>query len=280
MKRILVPTDFSLNADNALNYALKMATALKSELIVMHCYNVDASPANYDEEEIKLKRHSDIYLKVAETKIKNAGNIPYKLLSLKGTVVDSVVNAIKNEMPDLIIMGTKGESNLTSVIFGSNTGNVIAKAECPVIAVPEGASFGVIKKITFATDYRTSDFGALKKLLEIAKPFHAQLNILHVNTDRQSTDNEVKLMDTFMKQANKVLDYNSLSFQIMEGDDLITVLTDYLDNGGCDLLVMSSHQRNWWDKLFGHSFTNDMIYNMSVPVMAVYHNKKADINLY
>ena len=205
--------------------------------------------------------------------IEHAGKIKYECVSLQDLAVDGILSIAEEKEVDLIIMGTKGAKGLTEIIMGSNTASVIEKAKCPVIAIPKGVRFKQIKKITYASDYHKSDIGALKKLLEIAKPFNAQINILHVSSIE--LEKEKDLMKKFMAEVNDKIDYFNLSFQILGGDDVEKELENYLQEDNCDLLVMATHHRDLMDRIFGKSFTKKMAFHTKIPLMA-FHYKKAE----
>ena len=281
MKRILVPTDFSANAENALYYAIEMAKKEKAIIILFHAYQLNDDGT--DSLENLRKRNNEqakIKLQSLTTIIEHAGGIKYECDIKEGNVVDSVLKAVTQTNSDLIIMGTKGESNLADIIFGSNTANIINKAKCPVITIPECSSFKTIKKITYATDYRSSDVLALKKVLEIASSYKAQLNILHIAEENESPENEKKLMERFMKEVNATISYNNLSFQMMAASDIEDKLREYLESGSTDLLVMSTHERGLLNILFGRSLTREMTYNNNTPVMAFHYNNESAVKLF
>jgi len=285
MKTILVPTDFSKNASYALNYAIELAKQENAKLILLHAYHIDYTnsyvPANLIEKEIQeAEQKSNAHLKTLTTKVTHAGNIKCEYISTQDFAVDAILSTIKEKNIDLVVMGTKGASGLTEVIFGSNTAKVIEKATCPVIAVPENALFKTIKKITYASDYHNSDMEALKKVLELAKPFKAQLNVLHITEKKHLTGDEKQKMQKFMDEVQKKIKYNNLSFQVLHGEDIEQKLEEYLEDESTDLLVMSTHHRNLLDKLFNTSITKKLAFHTKVPLMAFHYKKKESLIIY
>ncbi len=185
-----------------------------------------------------------------------------------------ILDAIKNENVDLVVMGAKGEGTFANTIFGNTASKVIAKAECPVIAIPAGVSFQPIKKITYATDYKNGDLYALKKVLEIAKPFGAQINVLHVSTESESPLTERYLMEKFMKEVNSQISYFNLSFQMMHGDNIEEELRKYIDAKSADLIVMSTHHRQFFDNIFKPGLDQKIANKTNIPLMVFHFNKK------
>jgi len=277
MKTILVPTDFSENAANALNYAIELAKREKASLLLLHVFHLDPKgthlPLTLIEEDVKQEElKSNVKLKSLCTKVAHAGNVKCEILSKLDLAVDGILATAEEKAVDLIVMGTKGASGLTEVVFGSNTARIVEKAHCPVIAVPEGASYNPIKRMTFTTLYAKSDIPALVQLVEIAKAYDAQINVLHIAVGE--SDEAKAEMKKFMEEVNEKVNYNNLSFQLLYGLDVEEELEKFLRAEATDLLVMSTHKRDLLDKLFGKSLTKKMTYHSKVPVMAFHYKKK------
>jgi len=277
MKTFLVPTDFSDNAENALFYAVELAKREQAKIILFNAYTI--SDEDLAGQTLKAHKRSEERLKSLGTKIEHAGGVEYECISKQGAAVKQILDFIKNVNVDLVIMGTKGESNFSKVIFGSNTAHIVEKSACPVIAVPEGASYEPIKKMTYATNYLDSDILALKEVVELAKPYNAQVNILHIANKDQSPDEERAMMEKFKKEVEGKIEYNNVSFQMLSGENAEQELKEYLDAGSTDMLIMSTHYRTLWDKMFRSSLTNQMAYNSPVPLMAFHYNKEAAVKL-
>lgn len=281
MKTILVPTDFSENAENALYYAIELAKREAANILLLNAYNVNYEASETEESDLaEAIAISNTKLKGMAVKIEHAGGIRYELMSIAGSPVNAILSAIKEKKVDLVVMGSRGETNLFSVVFGSTTANVMSKADCPVIAVPLEASVAPIKKITYATNYHQSDIRALQKLQEIAKPYSAQVNLLHISSDDVSPVEEKLMMENFMKEVTGKMDYTNLSFQLLCSNDLTNELREYIEGGNTDLLVMSTHHGGIIDKLFGESITREVSKFSTIPIMSFHHNKHAAVKIF
>ena len=275
MKTFLVPTDFSSNAENALYYAIDLAKKDKAKIILLHTYVINY-PVSYTSVDLitterkEALEYSEQQLKAESMKIEHAGNIEYECVSDENSPVDGILNIIKEREIDLVIMGTKGKSNFANNIFGSNTATVIEKADCTVFAIPEDAAFKTIKKITYATTYNYNDLYPLKKVVEMAKLYSAQVNVLHIfeTSKIESQKEEKEKMKLFMNEANSKINYNNMSFQLLEGETVEDTLEDYINNDSTNMLVLSTHHRGFFKRLFGKSITRHMAYNSTVPLMA------------
>lgn len=283
MRTILLPTDFSVDAETALNYAIEMAGKAKMKIVLLHVYHVPPVKAHAstlaNEQEIKAEEANFLSrLKQLQTRIDHAGGIISECKVRMDLAVDGILKEAAEVKADLIIMGTKGASGLREVFFGSNTARIIEQAGCPVIAIPVEAKFRGIRHITYAGDYNKSEIKALKKLVDLARSFNAQLNILHIYTKDEPTAMEA--MREYKLIAEKELDYGNLSFQLLHGERVEEGLEEFTKSGATDLLVLSTHKRDLIDRLFGSSITKRLAYHTTVPLMAFHYKKKESVILF
>jgi nucleotide-binding universal stress UspA family protein len=278
MKTILVPTDFSKNAENALHFAIALAKQQHATLILLHAYQmpVAVSPVPFNLlilEKEEAKQDATNKLRTLSAQIDHAGGVLYEYLLEEGDAIDIISNTVKEKNIDLIVMGSKGASGIAGVIFGGVATSVIEKASCPVMAIPESTSLTKpIKKITYATDYQKNDTRIIAKIIELAEPIRAQVNIIHISKDGISSDEESKLMSQFMKKVNDVISYNNLSFQMLHGQDVEEQLEKYIADNSTDVLILSTHHRSFFDRLFENSITKDLTLKATIPLVAFHYN--------
>lgn len=274
MKKILVPTDFSESASNALNYAIELAKRESSEIVLLHTYHVHYTSlygANATDV-VNSKEDADAKLHAQALKIEHAGSIPYEMISREDLAVDAILNVIEEKKIDLVVMGTKGASGLKEVFVGSNTARVIQRAPCPVIAIPEGVPVKDISRISYATDYRHADLFALPALLEIAVPFEAEIKFVHVASKENGHQGNV--MNMFLSEVARRTDYKKISSDVIHGEDVVIALEEYLEAGKTDLLVLATHQRHLMDKLFERSITQKLAYHAHTPLLVLHYQKE------
>lgn len=281
MKTILVPTDFSKNADNALRYAVELAKKGNYKIILLHAYHISFVgpfiPTAVVESEIKAAEAE------ANSKLRGlcmdtilSGKVRCEYVSWHGQPVDAVMNTIKKKKADIVIMGTKGASGIKEVIIGTNAAEIVEKASCPVIAVPENAIFKGLKKIVYATDYHNSDISALKNVMGIAGVFNSEISVIHVCDGEYTPYSEKGLLKSFEEKVRKGIHYPNISFHLAHGKHTSEILTKYAGGRSTDLLVMSTHYRTLGDKLFNRSVTKKMAYHTKVPLMS-FHLKEEPV---
>jgi nucleotide-binding universal stress UspA family protein len=279
MKTILVPTDFSSNANNALDYAIAFAKKEKAKIILLHTFHItyminpDIPQQLVAEQVFATEEMANSKLKLLCEKVEHKGKVKCEFLNKQGLTVDMILSTAEEIKPDIVIMGTRGASGIKEIILGSTTADVIEKVKCPVIAVPEQASFHQIKNITYATDYHTNDIEAIKKLVDISKLFNPYITVLHVSDKALTHKSEEEKLEELKEKVNHKIKYDKIFYKLVYGQDLVKVLTKHIKGESPDMLVMSMHSRNLFDKLFGTSFTKKVAYHTRIPLMA-FHSKQ------
>ncbi|MEX0291583.1 MAG: universal stress protein, partial [Flavobacteriaceae bacterium] len=159
MKNILIPTDFSQNAWNALEYAAKLFKDVPCTFHILHIGDLKDSDIKGNflvmplkQVEVKIKQELDHLFERIKQLPENR-NHHFIALQEYGNILNTVRKKVEDNNIDLIVMGTKGASGVKKTIVGSNTGDVITKIQCNVLVVPEKAHFVLPKHIAFPTDY-------------------------------------------------------------------------------------------------------------------------------
>ncbi len=186
MKRILIPTDFSPCAKNALRVGAEVARSTGSEILLLH---VLYSPLLE-----KLPAHIAEYpeIKKAVTSIETSLNKELKSPALKGITVNTkieigtpaplILSIARSWKPDMIIIGSHGQEESTHPFVGSNAQKVLRGADCPVLSVKPDQSLRDSRKLIFASNFEEGTTRSFNKILEIAKALGASIQLLHINT--------------------------------------------------------------------------------------------------
>jgi len=141
IKKILVPTDFSANADKGIDYACTMAKTFGAAVIVLHVsappfyqagYGI--SPETITEMQQNIEQAIEEQLeKVRERLSGSAAEVTVR--TTEGIAAVEIVETAKREGVDLIIMATHGHTGVKHFFLGSTTEKVVRTAACPVLTV-------------------------------------------------------------------------------------------------------------------------------------------------
>ena len=277
MKRILFPTDFSEASKNAFVYALKLADAIKAEVITLHAYelpqlNVGRLPNTIKEvyDNIELENFDDfkgqipVLRDIAEKY--HLGHVKLTNILKHGDIIWTIKNVVKEEHIDYVVMGTKGATGLKETFLGSNTGSVITEVDTVVIGVPEQSEFVGINNIVFTTRFREKDLKAIRKLLPLAELFGAKIHCLYIKT-KKSDVNPVVIEDwKFLLKDENVI------FHTVESEHVKDSILNFIDSYNVDMLAMLNYKRGFFEELFKQSLTQKLSYHVQIPILALHEN--------
>jgi len=271
IKKILFPTDFSEMSRMAYSYCLDIAREFGAAIDVLHVYKIDfgvlpvqGPMANQMVEErqrnTNLKLGAFAYLQESDNQSLIDG-LDISAFAVVGLAEDEIASYSKNNDVDLIIMPTKGEHNVLEVLFGSVTTSTVAKAECPVLVVPEGTQYSEIKNIAYATDFSTTNIGRVDAPIQLAELFGASLHYVHIYTEEEATAEQIEKLLTVGRDKVKV------HFHQLKGSTVQDGMEDFLDVEKIGLLMTFSPPKNFFERLFRLSTTRYMVENISVPLL-------------
>lgn len=276
MKSILVPTDFSENAENAITYAAEMNLKINGKIILFHSYLVPVpvtdiafSMAMIDDNEVRQAAKSTL------NKLKITYEILYPGMEFEtdlseGIADTEIVTEEKLSKCDLVIMGTHGKSGLQEFFIGSNTVSVINKSICPVISVPDNAKMRGLKKIVFATDFASNDFKNVFEIVEHARNFNSHIELLHISTGQSDQLIEKSKLIELQQRIINESKYPDISINLLPDKNSFQGLNSYLEEYNPDLLAISTRDRSFVDKYFDRSLTKKMVHHSHIPLIALH----------
>jgi nucleotide-binding universal stress UspA family protein len=277
MKRILVPTDFSLNAEKALEYALHLGSHFSSEIILLHSWELPHQKSAMfvsTQDLIKEKAENDLN----ELKDKIALRFPDLKIStmvMMGDAAASIKTAAKNKGADYIVMGTKGASGLKKIFMGSITTDVLEDAPCPVMAIPEKAEFRNIKNIGYATDLSSYKLQDALKTIPLAKIFNAKIVIIYISINHEQ--NEQIQFEEFIKRFKNITEYENIEPYFSSGNDVVKNLQKFMDEKNIDILSLTRRKRDFYEDLFHTSVSKEIAYSSTIPLI-IYQGEENLVN--
>lgn len=278
MKKILVPTDFSPNADRAIDYAVRIAKLNQATLYIIHAcdhlYEVDMENV-LSKEEYNKKQTEEAFgkLEMIRQSIEETEQVLVGIKLYSGTVTDTIVVAAEEHNADLIILGTLGISGIRDRIFGSKTAYVISNSSIPVLAIPIEYDWSPPAKFLLAINRFNEVNEILNPVFDLAGVFKAEL-LITVFTDNENEESSEYLEDE--KKINSATDklkatYGNLVIRSehLSGRNFEDSINDYIEENSIDLLAMTTHKRTLIGSIFNRSLTRKMSYHTKVPILAI-----------
>lgn len=275
MRDILIPTDFSDNAINAIKYALELFKYERSVFHFLHTYedriynNPELTRDNLQALESEI--HADVEAKFAETlaivkKLSPNPRHEYRVVAANNSLVDEADKLVEAHNVDLIVMGTRGETNDPKVVFGSHTLQVLKYVQCPVLAIPEHYKYTQPKQVLFPTNllipYKRRE---LKLLCQMVAPYRAKIDILYVSkSNKLSLRQEDNL--SFLKD---VVSKNDITVITEHQHDVTKAIENHLDKNKTDMLVMVNTRQSFFETMLMQSPIAKMTLHVGIPFLVM-----------
>lgn len=272
MKRILVPVDFSKEAEYAAKVAASIAKRTDSEIILLHMLELPVNiidPAEISS--INTGPQALFYMKQAHEKFDNFIQKPF----FKGIkVVESIqfsmafagiIDESKKHKIDLIVMGSQGASGLQEMFIGSNTEKVVRRSTVPVLVVKSNGMEFDIKNIVFASDFKKESKKTFPKVMEFANLFGAKFHFLYVNTIHNF--NTTKAIEERMQNFIKDFDLKDYKKVIYNDISIENGILSYSNDAKADLIALNTHGRSGLSQLFNGSIGAELTNHALKPVI-------------
>ncbi|WP_396633996.1 universal stress protein [Maribacter sp. R86514] len=278
MKNILIPTDFSDNAWNALVYGISFyqKTHCNFHIVHVNAINTTASgeAAMYVSPEIletSILAESREQLKALSKKIEQLPlNVKHEFhfKAIYGFLTDQLKDFVKEKSIELIIMGTKGASGLQSVAMGSNTGNVITKVPCTLLAVPEDATYDKVEEVGFPSDLNLSyDVRILDTIKDIILLKKSALRLLYVSSKGEELSaNQLKIKNLFLDYYKEM----ECTFHEVTGKHIDESVQCFTESRDLDMLIMVAKNLNFLERILFRPTVEKISYHTKVPFLVIH----------
>jgi nucleotide-binding universal stress UspA family protein len=275
MKQILVASDFSNSAGNALKYALSLAKILQMEIAVINAihpteginnstYNAIFIEDYYAKKRSALKEWAESFTQHEDYK-----DIPVKTICDVGFLRSVITKYTEYHAVSFLVMGITGATGIKGIV-GSNASMAVTKMRIPTLIVPLESVLSTDPIITLATDYKTArlsvrDVKALNQILKVSKP--KKLKVLHVSEkdmDEKSIRNGEKKLKDLIPSVE--IDFNYVDDDGKTSSEII----DFIEHNETDILCLVKRNQNIIYRLFASSTVNEVL-NKSVKAILVLH---------
>jgi nucleotide-binding universal stress UspA family protein len=272
MKKILVATDFSLCASNAMEYAMELAKMLRLELCAIHAigsmegvfnntYNAIYIEDYYNNKKLALLTWAGTF--TANERFKD---VTVSTVCEVGTVAGVITKYIDANPVAMLVMGTMGSSGVSG-IFGSNANTMVSKTKIPALIIPLESKFSTNPIITLSTDFSSQlseeDVEALNEVIAgLRSEKLCVLNIIEGPDWKTNEAGEEKL--------RKLIPNVELEFKYIREDSPTEGIMNFIVSNQTDILCVVKHHHNMIYRIFNRSTVNKVM-NKSIKAILVLH---------
>lgn len=276
MKRILLPTDFSENAYNAIKYALQLFKNEGCKFYLLHTYTPAIVSAGSMIDPHSISTIQKITQDNAQKKldalmdslIKDFHNENHSFTSITSfnMLIAEMCNIVEEHKIDFVVMGTQGATGAKEILIGTHTMYTIKKLKIPVLAVPSSFDYEAPKEMLFPTDYKFDNKNKyLPMLRELCDTHISRLHILNAYYGNPLT--------AAQKETQAFLDAyfidNAHLFHIAEDTDVLGAVEQFQVKAKINFIVMILNKHTFLENLLFKPVINQVVYHTNVPFLVI-----------
>lgn len=261
MKTIVVPTDFSASAENAMLYAGELAKNINAWVLLVHVFQI---PVGMNDMPVlmvsadELKTNADEGLNRAKELLhKNYNGLEIKTESRLGDVTDELNDVCDGVNAFAIVTGKHGATGLERALFGSTSLSIIRQTKYPVIVVPHSSQKQQIKNVSIAVDDLVENL-PVQKIKSLVGEMNAKLHLIHVQQSRTGTPDLTHVEKELNTTCTNIYD-----------DEFVHGIETYINQNNVDLLIILPHRHNFMERLFFRTHTAELLKKISIPIMCI-----------
>lgn len=274
-KTIIVPTDFSENAWNALRYAVELHQQQECIFHIIHTHDMkfytisDLKEGKSDgfsneiERDKAEKQLLDLKQRAADLDVNNKHE--FYTHFILNDLYDGLIDVLKEYPAQLIVMGTKGASNYRVKAFGSNTIKVLNDMrKCDVIAVPYDAHAHDCKEIVFSSDFKNkADIQLLDNLKSIAVMRNANVCLLYIGSGSGLCNEQ----ETIKSEIINSITPAQYSFHELTHEKVYDGIRNFVESRNSDMISFINHEHDFFERIFSTSLATELGKFSKVPLL-------------
>lgn len=268
---IIVATNFSDVAENAVEYAAAIAKHNNAKLILFNSFVIPMHAANTllpGSSFQRLLNENEIRLIERSLSLSIAYDIEVGHESAYSFVEDELKLLLVKYDARLVVLGMQIKT-LEQDLWGNTTTTAIKKLKFPVLAVPMGAKFDGIKKVLFACDILGGvSERVLVNIKDMAMSLNAEVEVFNVNTALRELKREKEAV-----QVNNAIDDGlegiTYYYKQVRSNDVIKEIEKEIEVFGADILVMVPKKYGFWSSMVHTSKTRIMASGLRIPLLSI-----------
>lgn len=274
MKRILVPTDFSQEATNALKVAAQIARHHDSEIFLVHLLDLPLQLIDPLNEGVAGDLPESLFfMKLAHKKFTETfDSMSYYLKGLHvheivefDEAFDGIISVARKHDCDVIVMGSSGSDGLQQIFVGSNTEKVVRVSEIPVLVIKDEIPVFKIKSFMFVSSLSLNNRKSFKAAIKFSKVLGVDLQLVYINTPHKfKTTFE---LDVLFNDFTKDTALNSSHFHVYNDRTVERGIQNFASKMNVDLIGIGTHGRKGISHFMNGSLAEDVINHLKKPII-------------
>lgn len=276
MKKILVPTDFSKTSITALETAFEIAKKAGGTIFVLHVVE-EATPDSYSitgewrDDNWEDRLFTFKLLEKAKAQLEKLVMDPrFSAVKLVGELrlgnpFHGMNTIIAEQKVDLVVMGTRGKTNLESMVIGTNTERVVRHSHCPILTVHKKPTSVDFKNIVYATAMSKDEEVFSRIVKSTQRLYDSTIHLVRINTPGDFQRD--KVVKDYMNKFAKSLQLKNFTINIYNDISEEAGILYFADSINADLIAMATHGRTGFAHVLAGSIAEEVVSKASRPVL-------------
>jgi len=291
LNRIMVPVDFSDSTPRICDYAYNLAKKFHADILLFHTYFAsaietvpfsDSYTYNATVVEVLAEVEKNAKTKIDEicenlkdrVKRDNIDGVEIEARLSGGIASSEIRSMVKTYKPDLLVMGSRGETAGTSNLLGSVVSSIVEDVEVPMLILSdrgENPDLEDIKEIMYATDFDKADFRAIATLKYIAQPFDMNIHCVHFETPDENDDQlDEHRMGVLRKYLKRTLGDDTVQCHIIKMEDKMEGIETYINDHDIGLVAIMARKHNILERVFFGQMSRKLFVKTHMPIL-IFH---------
>ena len=281
MNTIIVPTDFSVTAANAAEYAVHFAGQVNAKrLLLFHAYELPIAldPLMPGVQMLELDSYKenarknlqqfkdDLVAKFPDTRIAIDTAVEY------GSITGGLEQIASREPIEFVVMGITGGGALEETLIGSNTVSVAGALGVPVLIIPPQAHYVKVENIMLACDFDHPDkFIPVELIRQLINDTKAKLLVFNIEVDMEESTS--KYPASIMGEGfavHTMLQEFSPEYHFTRNKEYVDGVNEFADSHKVNMIITIPKRHTFFEKLFIRSSTKKLAFHTHLPLLVVH----------
>ena len=282
MKNLLLLTDFSATADNAVSYGYQLAKEIKANVLLCNVVDIPAQIPQFETlvmplpgYDYSLSDNEKELNKISERLEHQGPHADFRpvitCIEEAGRLSDVVTNLTQRHSIDLVIMGIHVNKGIIEWALGNHVNELIDLTKIPVLVIPKNSRYKKIRKMALAANHNNKELNAVSLISKLAKKLNAELFLFRVLDDQHGKE-EIMAERGLLTEIKKLTGEVKFSVRTAVNGSVEKQLRSLSKVEHIDLLMMIHQHKSLLSDLVLGSHSRKMAGITDLPLLVVPEN--------
>lgn len=269
---IIVPTDFSQNANHAVHYACQLAQSKNMAVHLLHCYtSASVGDNSTGEGNLNTPKADQLIIELQNNLLSTFKSLEISVECSRSLVIDKLTQLSQSGRYALIVMGASGADQLKPLYWGSTTVAVASKSEIPVVVIPNEISHLESNHAALLTNFKSEELDTLKEYLKLVGS-NTHLTLIHVFKENQKQLNIDDTLDSWaynIREMSNISQVDTVAEPLNKADDnldsIAEVVSKIINDVNPSIILITPSRKTFFKRWFTPSVSKAIALELSKP---------------